>query len=99
MRLPYKFLALMSAVILLGSASHGATITGAVKGVDNAPFQGAFVEAQNLKTNITTIVLSDNQGNYRIGKLPSGEYKLTIRAIGFQADPRTGVDLTADQNA
>jgi hypothetical protein len=50
-----------------------AAITGNVKGTDGAPFQGAFVEAQNTKTRITTIVLSDSHGRYRIEKLPAGE--------------------------
>ena len=63
------------------------------------PFQGAFVEAQNTKSRITVIVLSDSHGHYRIEKLPAGEYRLQIRAVGFRTDPRTGVNLTADQNA
>jgi virginiamycin B lyase len=93
-----RFLALMSAIVLLGSVCYGATISGTVKGVDGAPFQGAFVEAQNSKTKITVNVLSDSQGHYRIEKLPAGEYRLVIRAVGFTADPRSGVNLTADQN-
>ena len=89
---------LMGAVVLLGSVCQGATISGTVKGVDGAPFQGAFVEAQNSKTKITTIVLSDGQGRYRIEKLPGGEYQVTIRAVGYRSDPRSGVNLTEDQN-
>jgi virginiamycin B lyase len=99
MRSQIRLLALMSAIVLFGSVCSGATITGTVKGVDDAPFQGAFVQAQNTKTKITVNVLSDNQGRYRVEKLPAGEYKLTIRAVGFSIDPRTGVNLTADQNA
>jgi virginiamycin B lyase len=98
MRQQFKFLALISAVVLLGSACYGATISGTVKGVDGAPFQGAFVQAQNSKTKITVNVLSDSQGRYRMEKLPAGEYRLTIRAVGFTADPRSGMNLTADQN-
>ena len=62
-----RFLALISAVILLASVCHSATITGTVKGVDGAPFQGAFVEAQNVKMKMTVNVLSDSQGRYRGG--------------------------------
>ena len=90
---------LMCAIVLLGSVTHSATITGTVKGPDGAPFQGAFVEAQNTKTKITVIVLSDSQGHYRIEKLPAGEYRVQIRAVGYRTEPRTGVNLTADQNA
>jgi virginiamycin B lyase len=31
--------------------------------------------------------------------LPAGDYRVTIRAVGFSADARSGVSLTADQNA
>src|ERR1700730_19140311 len=89
----------MCAVVLLGSVSYSATLTGTMRGVDGAPFQGAFVEAQNTKTKTTVIVLSDSQGHYRIEKLPAGEYRVQIRAVGFRAEPQTGVNLSADQNA
>lgn len=77
----------------------GATITGKVNGADGAPFQGAFVEARNVKTKITVIVLSDSQGRYRIPDLPAGDYRLLIKAVGYRADPRDAVALTAVQNA
>jgi virginiamycin B lyase len=99
MRLQSKLLALIGLVAFLSSAGYGATITGTVKGADGTPFQGAFVEAQNAKTKITVIVLSDRQGHYRIPDLAAGDYRVQIKAVGFRADPRTGVTLTADQNA
>jgi virginiamycin B lyase len=82
-----------------GAVSRGATLSGTVKGPNGATFQGAFVEAQNTKSRITVAVLSDTQGRYRIERLPAGEYRLQIRAVGFRTDPQTGVKLTGDQNA
>jgi len=76
-----------------------ATITGTVKGPDGAPFEGAFVQAQNTKTRMAFIVLTDSQGHYRVEKVPAGEYQLTSRATGYRGDPRPGVVLTADQDA
>jgi virginiamycin B lyase len=99
MRSSGKILALMSLIVFFGLDCYAATITGTVKGVDGAPFQGAFVEAQNSKTKITVIVLSDSQGRYRIPDLAAGNYRVQIRAVGYRADPRSGVTLTADQNA
>jgi virginiamycin B lyase len=78
---------------------YGGTITGTVKGTEGAPFQGAFVEAQNMKSRITVMVLSDSHGRYRFEKLPPGEYRLQIRAIGFRAEPQTEISLIADANA
>jgi virginiamycin B lyase len=99
MHFKFRVFTLVSAIVLFGSVCNSATITGTVKGVDGAPFQGAFVQAQNMKTKITVNVLSDGQGHYRVEKLPAGDYRVSIRAVGFKADPRTGVSLTADQNA
>jgi virginiamycin B lyase len=78
---------------------HAATITGTVKGPDGAPFMGAFVQAQNTKTKITVNVLSHKDGKYHVDDLPPGEYEIHIRAIGYQADPRLGVNLKKNQKA
>ena len=94
-----KFFTLASLMLFFGSVCYGATITGTVKGTEGAPFPGAFVEAQNTKTRITTIVLSDSHGQYRIPNVAAGEYRVQIRAVGFLADPRTGVKLTGNQKA
>jgi virginiamycin B lyase len=48
---------------------------------------------------MTFMVLSDNQGRYRVEKLPAGEYQVMIKATGYRSDPRPAVNLTADQNA
>jgi virginiamycin B lyase len=99
MRSQSNIMALSSLILFIGSACYGATITGTVKGVDGAPFQGAFVEARNAKTKITVIVLSDSQGRYRIPDLAAGDYRVTIKAVGYHADPRDAVTLTGDQDA
>jgi virginiamycin B lyase len=92
-----RVLTLISLIFFLGSVCHGAAITGTVKGPDSAPFQGAFIEAQNVTTRITVMVLSDKAGWYRFEDLPGGGYNLRIRAIGYRSDPREGVTLTANQ--
>jgi Carboxypeptidase regulatory-like domain len=94
-----RSLALLIAVICLAAHAQAAEITGTVKGPDGAPFKGAFVQAQNTKTKITVNVLSHKDGGYRVEDLPAGEYVLRIRAVGYQAEPRTGVALTASQSA
>jgi virginiamycin B lyase len=99
MRSQFRRFVLGVSILFFGTICRGATITGTVKGVDGIPFQGAFVEAQNTKSKITVIVLSDNHGNYEIEKLPAGAYRVQIRAVGFRAEPQTGLSLTEDQNA
>jgi len=77
----------------------GTVISGTVKGPGGAPFQGAFVRAQNAKTKITTIVLSDSQGRYRAQNLPPGEYQVRATAVGYKDDSRSGVQIAAGKTA
>ncbi len=92
-------LLLLSCILWGGAVGQAATITGTVTGADSEPFRAAFVEAQNLKTKITVMVLSDNNGRYRIENLPAGEYDVQIRAVGYKAEPHTGINLTTQQSA
>src|SRR5271166_1217518 len=84
---------------LLTAPAYAATIRGRVTGPDAAPFAGAFVEAQNAQTQITFIVLSDSQGRYRVENIPSGRYRVQVRAVGYGAKAQETVHLGADQNA
>ena len=81
------------------SAGYAASISGTVKGQDGAALKGVFVEAQNKKTHMTFMVLSGDQGHYRLERLPAGEYALSTKITGFRGDPLTNVNLTADQIA
>lgn len=84
---------LLICILSFTAIGRAATVTGTVTGPDGEPFRAAFVEAQNLKTHITVIVLSDKTGRYHIENLPSGEYDVSIKALGYKADPHTGIDL------
>src|SRR5262245_33478109 len=83
---------------LTTDAAPAATIPGTVTGPDKAGFRGAFVQARNTKTRITVSVLSDPHGRYSIENLPAGEYRIGIKAPGYKADSKFGVQLTAEQN-
>jgi len=94
-----KLAAFANLLLFVSAPAFAATVTGTVKGPDGAPFEGAFVVAVNSKTKISVTVLSDKQGRYRVENLPAGDYQVRIRAVGFTADPHSGVALAADQNA
>ena len=88
----------LSFAILVASAVYAAaqgTISGTVKDPAGAPFQGAFVRAQNTNTTITTIVLTDRQGRYRTENLPPGEYLVRATAVGYEDHSRGGVQVAA----
>ena len=89
-------------VLLCASLAYGATnatISGVVKDPAGAPFRGAFVRAQNLKSKITVNVLSNNQGRYQIQDLPPGEYEVRVSAVGYKSEPREGVQLAAGESS
>src|SRR5215469_15581583 len=98
MRATMRLMLGVGSLVAAMSPADAATITGTVTGPDGKPFRGAFVQARNLKTKITVSVLSDNAGKYRVENLGPGDYRLQMRAIGYKADPKSGVTLTADQS-
>ena len=89
------FLALTAACSL---SSRAATVSGTVKGPGGDPYMGAFVQAKNQLNNMLYSVLSDKQGHYRIERLPAGSYQIQIRAVGYKAEPQSGVKFASDQN-
>ena len=93
-----KLLSALSSFALFSGIAYGGTISGVVKSPDGAPFEGAFVQAQNTKSHISVYVLSQPDGHYEIGRLPAGDYNLRIRAVGYKAEPKTGLAL-ASENA
>lgn len=89
-------------VLLCSSLAFGATnatISGSVKDPSGAPFRGAFVRAQNLKSKITVNVLSDSQGRYQIQDLPPGEYEVRATAVGYKSDPHGDVKVSAGESS
>src|ERR1700682_3304489 len=86
-------------LLLAVPVADAATITGTVTGPDGAPFRGAFVQARHAGLKMTVSVLSDAQGRFFAENLPAGEYRVQVRAVGYKTDPKTGLNLTADQSA
>ncbi len=99
MKTSLKSLGVLILVLCVVPFAHAATVTGTVKGPDGASFRGAFVQAQNSNTKIMVSVLTDKDGRYRIENLPAGQYQLQVKAVGYRTDPRSGVNLAANQNA
>ena len=84
--------------IFAASFADAATIAGTVSGPDGTPLRAAFVQARHAKLKMTVSVLSDNAGRYLVENLPAGDYRLSVRAIGYKAEPKSGITLAAEQN-
>jgi len=99
MRTTTKLMAALTVTTCLAAPAFAATITGTVKGPDGTPQMGVFVVAQDTKTKRTVSVLSNQQGRYYIANLPSATYNFQIKAIGFKAEARRDVSVTAEEKA
>jgi virginiamycin B lyase len=75
-------------------ASPGGDIYGTVKAEDGSPFRAAFVRAQNVKTKMIMMVLTNNQGQFRTDSLPSGTYEVWATSTGYRSDPSRRMDIT-----
>ena len=93
-----KLMIVVLTLLWITPLSHAGTITGTVLGPDGEPYRGAFISAQNLKTKISTMVLSQKDGRYHIDNLPVGAYDVQAKATGYKSDPHTGLSVTAQQN-
>ena len=92
-----RTLALSVSLGALGASTQAATLSGAVKGPDGAPFRGAFVAAQNLKTKITVNVLTQTDGRYSVKNLSAGDYEVRVKSVGYTNAETSKLTVSADQ--
>ncbi len=102
MKTPQKFLLLTSvglAGLLLSSmaqAQNGAALTGKVTSEQEPTMEGVLVSAKLDGSNVTTTVVTNDQGVYSFpaGKLTPGHYTISIRAVGYKLDGPKAVDVS-----
>src|SRR5262245_7215682 len=87
--------------LLPAHAQGPLSLTGQVASVEEGPMEGVLVSAKKNGSAVTITVVSDTQGNYSFpaAKLQPGQYSLQIRAIGYDLDRPTNVDVIAQQSA
>jgi streptogramin lyase len=61
--------------------------------------EGVLVSAKATGSTITVTVVSDENGRYRfpVAKMPAGHYVLSIRAVGYEPEVPTAVDIVTDK--
>src|ERR1700722_20631668 len=72
-------------------------LTGSVTSAAEGAMEGVLVTAQRDDSPISTTVVTDASGHFRFpdGRLRSGDYRLRIRATGYELDGPQVVDLGA----
>jgi hypothetical protein len=95
-------LAILLALILgfsLPAAAQGtnATITGTITDAQGGVLPGVTVTIRNVDTGVARNTVTEADGRYRVGALPSGRYAIKAELQGFQTAEVPGVTLTIGQ--
>jgi hypothetical protein len=84
--------ALLASTFALGQSNTG-TIIGQVQDANGAVVANATVTVTNLGTNDVRTVQTNSEGFYEAASLPTGLYKVTAAAGGFQESSVTDIRL------
>jgi virginiamycin B lyase len=78
-----------------------AALTGIVSSSDAAAMEGVLVSATRTGSNITVTVVTGADGRFSFPsrRLAPGQYKLGVRAVGYELDPPRTVDIAAEKTA
>lgn len=83
----YLPLVVVAFLLVLATSTYGqstASIEGLISDQHGAVVGKAEITASDPAIGVTRRVLSDNSGRYQIVALPIGDYRLEVRARGFQ---------------
>ncbi len=78
-------------------AQNAAPLSGQVSSAEEGMMEGVLVSAKKDGTNITITVVSDEKGKYSFpaDRLTPGQYKISIRAVGYVLDGGKPVEVAA----
>ena len=70
-------------------------LTGHVTSAEEGPMEGVLVTAKKTQSTIAVTVVSDERGLYRFPseKLKSGQYVISVRAVGYDLDSPNTIDI------
>lgn len=84
---------------LFGQGTDLGTIVGTVTDSAGAVVRSAQVEITDLSTHEVRQATTNNRGEYTAPALPSGQYKVVIKAPGFGESVVTGIVLNGSDTA
>jgi streptogramin lyase len=76
-------------------AQSAPALTGQVTSAGEGPMEGVLVSAKKQSSTITLTVVTDAKGQYSFpaDRLDPGHYAIAIRAVGYNLDGPTAVDI------
>ena len=91
----------MSLPCVAAGQTEPPALTGSVGFADQALMEGVLVSARKIGTSITITVVSDKDGRFSFpaSKISPGEYSLAIRAIGYELEEPTKIEISGDNSS
>jgi hypothetical protein len=85
--------------LVIFAQSNTGSITGVITDSNDAVLANAAVTVTNVGTNETRSVQTDEDGRYEVPSLPTGIYKVSAKANGFQESTVNEVRLAVGEKA
>jgi hypothetical protein len=87
-------LLLVATLAFAQSESGRATLEGRVSDASGRVLQDAHISARETSTGLVRQVVSNAEGQFRIGALPVGSYRIQVSAPGFATGVFENFSLT-----
>jgi len=93
--------ALLPFILSAPAGAQQPPLTGQVSSAEDGAMEGVLVSARRDGATVTVTVVTDKQGRYSFpaGRLEPGHYSLRVRAVGYDLDAQTSVDVAANAGA
>jgi streptogramin lyase len=97
----YWFFSLLVFFSVPAFSQTGSGLTGVVSSAEEGVMEGVLVSAKKAGSTITVTVVSDKQGRYTFPatKLLPGSYSLKVRAVGYDLEGSSAVNVVEKKTA
>jgi carboxypeptidase family protein len=92
----FIFVCLLTSISFATAQGVSGRIVGTVLDQSNAAVSNATITVTNPDTAVTSKVLTNSSGEYRVDSLPPGNYQVTLEAQGFRTVVSKGNIVTVD---
>jgi predicted porin len=96
---PFVLLLCLATGTFSAWAQTGSSLSGVVRDQDGAAIAGVALTVKNVDTGVTRSIATDGSGRFQVSGLPPGRCEIRAAKQGFANETRTGISLTAGQEA